>query len=642
MRIRSQGGPTPLPKPRRDLVLKVTGGPAAGLERPVPPDKSFTIGRSDEADLPVADTKISRIHCVVEFKDGEWVIEDLDSRNGLWYGGKRVPRRALADGDVVVLGRATEITASLVEPRPSPAGPRRVTVFYTGFPPQTATVNVPAGGTATLAFALGADVAPSALRTTGDTVKLDQFVVAVAREMDAAALAINEQRFAPDIRTVVSTDEFGSVAESNIGEFLKFMPGLSIDYNAGNPREVSLNGVPTGNVPITIEGFNVASTGVGATGRAVSLDFLSINNASRIEVVYSPTPESQGAALAGSINVVPRSSFNRSRPVFNGSIYLTMRDNARDVHRTPGPRAHPTRKVRPGADFSWVVPVNSRFGFTLTAGSSESYSSLDAMQNTYRGVSAATNGNAFPHTTVDRPYLSAFFVRNSTTIVERRSFGATVDYRLSPSDRLTFSYQWSSFSSNFMTRTLTFNLNRVVAFSPTSVQGGAGAGSLAINNENGSDRLNRTYMPSLVWRHDGAVWKAEAGAALSYATNHVRGADKGFFNLIAAQRTGVTIAFDDIFYLRPNRITVTDGATGAPVDPYRLASYVLTSGTAQRRNPIDAQNTAYANLRREFHGAVPLALKGGLDARHLTRQYRYHGLRYDYVGRDGRASTAPA
>lgn len=104
----------------------MTGGPAAGLERPVPPDKSFTIGRSDEADLPVADTKISRIHCVVEFKDGEWVIEDLDSRNGLWYGGKRVPRRALADGDVVVLGRATEITASLVEPRPSPAGPRRV------------------------------------------------------------------------------------------------------------------------------------------------------------------------------------------------------------------------------------------------------------------------------------------------------------------------------------------------------------------------------------------------------------------------------------------------------------------------------------------------------------------------------------
>ncbi|MBI5692338.1 MAG: carboxypeptidase regulatory-like domain-containing protein [Verrucomicrobia bacterium] len=523
-----------------------------------------------------------------------------------------------------------------------PAGPQRLTVFYTGFPPQTATVAVAPGATVSLEFSLGPAGETSGLRTTGDTVKLDQFVVAVAREMDAAAVAINEQRFAANVKTVVSTDEFGSVAESNIGEFLKFMPGLTIDYNAGNPREVSLNGVPTGNVPITIDGFNVASTGVGATGRAVSLDFLSINNASRIEVVYSPTPESQGAALAGSVNVVPRGSFGRSRPVFNGSVYLAMRDNERAFHRTPGPRATPTRKVRPGADFSWVVPVNPRFGFTLTAGTSEIYSCLDATQNTYRGVSAATNGTTFPHTTVDRPYLSQFFVRLSTTILERRSFGVTLDYKLSPVDRLTFSYQWSSFSSNYMTRTLTFNVNRVVAFTPTSVQGGAGAGSLVINNENGSDRLNRTYMPSLVWRHEGTVWKAEAGAGMSYATNHVRGADKGFFNLLTAQRTGVTVSFEDIFYLRPNVITVTDGATGAPVDPYKISTYVLTSGTAQRRNPIDAQNTAYANLRRDLPGPVPLTLKAGLDARHLTRQYRNHGLRYDYVGRDGRASTNPA
>ena len=521
-----------------------------------------------------------------------------------------------------------------------PPGPARLQVFYTGLPPYSAAVLVPAGGTVVHHVALAAP--PGTAPTDPETVRLSRFVVAESREMDAAALAINEQRFASQIKTVVSTDEFGSVAESNIGEFLKFMPGLTIDYNAGNPREVSLNGVPTGNVPITIDGFNVASTGVGATGRAVSLDFLAINNASRIEVVYSPTPESQGAALAGSVNVVPRSSFGRSRPVFTGSVYLAMRDNERAFHRTPGPRASPTRKVRPGADFSWIVPVSPRFGFTLTAGTSDIYSCLDATQNTYRGVSAATNGTTFPHTTVDRPYLSQFFVRLSTTILERRSFGLTLDYKLSPVDRLTFSYQWSSFSSNYMTRTLTFNLNRVATFTPTSVQGGAGAGSLVINNENGSDRLNRTYLPSLVWRHDGPVWKAEAGAGLSYATNHVRGPDKGFFNLLTAQRTGVTIAFDDIFYLRPNVITVTDGTTGAPVDPLNLNTYVLTSGTAQRRNPIDAQNTAYASLRRDFYGRIPLTLKGGLDASHLTRQYRNHGLRYDYVGRDGRPSTSPA
>ncbi|MDO8540077.1 MAG: carboxypeptidase regulatory-like domain-containing protein [Opitutaceae bacterium] len=518
-----------------------------------------------------------------------------------------------------------------------PPGPVKLKVFYTGQQIETIDITIGAGQTVERDITL----TPVGAERDAGTVKLSQFVVEESREMDAAALAINEQRFAPNIKTVVSTDEFGSIAETNIGEFLKFMPGLTIDYNAGNAREVSIAGVPTGNVPITIDGFNVASTGSGATGRAVALDFLGINNASRVEVSYSPTPESQGAALAGSVNVVPRTSFGRSRPVFNGSLYITMRDDERDFQKTPGPRKDPTRKVHPGFDFSAIVPVNKRFGFTLSAGSSTIFAAQRSMATTWRGVSAVTNGGTFPNTTVDRPYLSQYIVRMSGTDLQRHSFGITLDYKLAANDRLTFSYQWSSFSSNIMQRSLTFNVNRVVDFSPTSTRGAAGAGSLTITTENGTDRLNRTYMPSLVWRHDGPVWKGEAGLGLSYATNHVRGVDKGFFNLLTAQRTGVTVSFDGILPLRPAAITVTDGASGAAVDPYQLDNYVLSSVTAQRRNPIDEQNTGYANVRRDFYGRVPLSVKGGVDVRHLTRQYRNHGLPITYVGRDGRTSTTP-
>jgi iron complex outermembrane receptor protein len=273
-------------------------------------------------------------------------------------------------------------------------------------------------------------------------------VVMERREMDAAALAINEQRFGANIKTVVSTDEFGSIAESNVGEFLKFMPGVTIDFNAGNPREVSIAGVPTTNVPITIDGFNVASTGSGATGRAVALDFLGINNASRVEVLYSPTPESQGMALAGSVNVVPRTSFGRAKPVFAYSVYLNMR-----------------------FDLSWIVPLNKRLGFSLSAGSSTIYTAQRAMAQQWRGVSVPTNGGTFPNTTVDRPYLSQYIVRMSGTDYERRSFGVTIDYKLAPNDRLTLAYQWSSFSSNIMQRALTFNVNSVADFSPTFTHG---------------------------------------------------------------------------------------------------------------------------------------------------------------------------
>ncbi len=522
-----------------------------------------------------------------------------------------------------------------------PPGAVRVKVFYTGLQSETERVTVSAGQVVRHDVKLAAlGLAAGSMRDQ-EIVELDPVIVDASREMSAAAIAINEQRFAPNIKTVVSTDDLGSVAESNIGEFLKYMPGLMVDYNAGNAREVSINGVPTGNVPVTVGGFNLASTGVG-TARAPSLDFISINNASRIEVSYSPTPESQGAALAGSVNVVPRSSFNRSRPVFNFSTYVSMRDNAKDFHPSPGPRKSPTRKIHPGADFSYVRPVNERFGFTITGGSSSNYSAQYGTEMVWRGASAATNGNAFPHTTPDQPYLSTYIFQDGSKDITRDAFGVTLDYRLTRRDRLSFSYQWSQFTSNQMNRMMTFNVGRVApgSFTTRSTHGSAGAGSLQIANDSGIDRINRTHMPTLTWYHDGPVWRTEAGLGYSFATNRNRGGDKGFFIAAVAQRSGVTVSFDDISYLRPGAITVTNAA-GAPVDPYQLTSYSLVSTTDRRQNPYDEQITAYANTRRDFGGRLPFTLKGGLDVRQSIRDITNQPWNFSYVGADGRGSTTP-
>ncbi len=175
-------------------------------------------------------------------------------------------------------------------------------------------------------FSLSAtEVTPAAGAGAG-VVLLDAFTVASRREMEAAAIAINEQRIAPNIKNVVSADEFGGDVEGNVGEFLKFLPGMSVSYAGGNARSVSLGGAPAAYVPMTIGGFSVASPGLDSgTNRSVAVDFLSLNNLSRIEVEFVPTPESQGGALAGTVNRVPRSAFERSRPVLNVSTYIRMR-----------------------------------------------------------------------------------------------------------------------------------------------------------------------------------------------------------------------------------------------------------------------------------------------------------------------------
>lgn len=523
-----------------------------------------------------------------------------------------------------------------------PAGTVQLKVFFTGLPAQVSAVDVAAGALVVHNLTL-AEGAVRGAPGRDDTVKLEEFVVGASREMDGAAIAINEQRFAANIKQVVSTDEFGHVAEGNVGEFLKFLPGVTVEYGGGYARGISLDGVPSANVPIAIDGFSLASTGGdNNTGRSVQVDMASINNIARLEVSFSPTPESQGAALAGSVNMVPRSSFERARPVLNLTAALVMRDNARHFNRTPGPREHPTRKVHPSFDFSYVRPVSQRFGFTLSGGTARQYTAEDFTQNTWRGGTAATNGVAFPHTTPDRPYLSTYAVRDAPKDTIRRSFGFTADYKLTRDDRLAFSFQFFSFNADTTNRLLTINVNRVLpgSFGPTVTRGDIGAGDMTLAS-GGRDRINRTWMPTLIWRHDGRVWKTEAGVGHSQGTNRVRDIDKGFFNNTQVRRTGVTVVFDDVQYLRPGTITVTD-ANGARVDPYSLGTYAMVSSNSIQNDITDLKRSAFANVRRDFAAPVPVTLKAGVDVRQWTRDNRGGTRLYSFVGADGRASTVPA
>jgi TonB-dependent receptor len=521
-----------------------------------------------------------------------------------------------------------------------PAGTVRVSAHYSGFPTATATVAIAAGQIAARDFSLA--LTPRA--AAGEVVEMSKFVISSAREMQGAAIAINEQRHAPNLRTVVATDELGFVPEGNVAEFVKFLPGVSVDNVGGFSRNISINGAPSDYIPVTIDGFSVASANPGGgTARSVSLDMLSINNLARVEVVFSPTPESQGSALAGSVNMVPRSAFERARPVLNWNAYLLMRDNARDFHRTPGPQRAETRKVHPGFDFTYVRPVSRNFGFTVAAGTSTNYLNQDFITNTWRGAGAATNGTTFPHTTPDRPYLSSFLVRDNTKDSTRNSFGVTLDARLGPADRVALAFQFSSTAFANMSRTLTFNVGAVDpgAFTPFATRGRTGAGSLVLANT-GQTRDNRTIMPTLVWRHLGPLWRAEAGFGYSRATHTLRNIDRGLFNTTNAQRTGVTVSFDDIFYLRPRVITVADGATGAPLNPYRLENYALLTASSSGQHTTDAQRTLYANAGRDFAWRVPVTLKGGLDFRLASRDLAAGSSALTYVGRDGRASTTLA
>jgi len=535
-----------------------------------------------------------------------------------------------------------------------PSGVAKIRVFFTGQESQSASVVVAAGSTVLHDFNLNSGQSRLAAEKLGSVVRLDSFVVETSKEMDAAAIAINEQRFAANIVNVVSADEFGAVVEGNVGDFLKFLPGITVDTGGGDMRTISMNGVPSNNVPITVGGFALASAQSSGTSRSIELEQTSVNNIARFEVHHSPTPESPGSALAGSVNMVPRSAFERVRPVFNSTAFLMMKDNYKDWTKTPGPRVKPTHKIQPGFDFSWVVPVNKKFGFTVSGANSTQYTSEDFSQTNWRGVGATTNGittpgtgalptSQFPDTTVDRPYLSDYAVQDANKFSKRTSFGFTMDYKLARNDRVSLSFQWAFFDAELSNRMLSFVVNRVAPgdFSPTFTHGQPGAGQIRLNNGGMRQKSGTTYTPTLTYRHDGPLWKAELGLGNSHASNHYRDEYRGFFNNSVATRNGVTINFDDNFYLRPGRVAVTD-AGGLPVDPYNLANYSLTSASMGYQESSDLQRTAFTNLRRDFFPqGIPFLIKAGLEAKQSVRDIRKYSPSWNFVGADGRASTTP-
>lgn len=68
----------------------------------------LVMGRGDTCDYVIRDDGISRTHAqIVELPDGDYIIEDLGSTNGIFIGKNRVGRHPLAEGDKVLLGRRT-------------------------------------------------------------------------------------------------------------------------------------------------------------------------------------------------------------------------------------------------------------------------------------------------------------------------------------------------------------------------------------------------------------------------------------------------------------------------------------------------------------------------------------------------------
>ena len=87
----------------KNARLTITNSCFAGLEIPLKKRKTV-LGKNLDCDICLDDSLVSDEHAIILRTDDGFLIEDLNSRNGLALNGKEVHQQKLRAGDVIEIG----------------------------------------------------------------------------------------------------------------------------------------------------------------------------------------------------------------------------------------------------------------------------------------------------------------------------------------------------------------------------------------------------------------------------------------------------------------------------------------------------------------------------------------------------------
>ena len=202
-------------------------------------------------------------------------------------GSSTLPGANVYLTDNLSLGTVSDIDGSYALTS-VPAGEQSVTVSFAGYEQQVVTVTVTPGQPATADFTL----APAAV--------LGEEVIVTAQALGQAK-AINQQLSSDAIANFVSADKIKELPDVNAAEAISRLPGVAINRSGGEGSKVVVRGLDPKFTAISINGVRLPAT--SGTDRSVDLSLISPELLSGIELFKSPTPDMDGDALGGSINL---------------------------------------------------------------------------------------------------------------------------------------------------------------------------------------------------------------------------------------------------------------------------------------------------------------------------------------------------
>ncbi len=520
-----------------------------------------------------------------------------------------------------------------------PAGEVKLKTTYTGLDATTTPVTVQAGQT------VAHNVELTSKERYGDekVMQLDTFVVQSQRDYEGDALSTNEQRYAGNVKVVVSSDSFGSVNEGNPGEFLKYLPGITVDYVAADVRTISVRGFASSFTNVYWDGMRMTSSASGASNRIFEFEQVSINNTSRTEVSKVPTPEMPSDSLGGTINFISKNAFERKGAQFNYRMYVNANTEDLETTKTPGPGNKETWKTLPNFDFDYTLPLNDRFGLVITGLSSNQHVEQHRWQPTWNFAQVGA--------TPTNPYLQQFQLQDGPKTTNRASFGIKADWKITDTQVLSFGIQDNYYKAFFGNRNLNFNMGTTATPTPatgTSLVWGpdfvtsATGRATVTQGSSFRDKLGNTLGAKLNYGYKSGDWAATAGGSYFLSRTWYRALARGHFANIGTTLQGVSTA--SAWGINgdpaPGIIWYARDAAGNKIDERNLANFRIGTLTDDPIDGFAVMKEAKADVEKQFNFSFPFSVKIGADVREETRDNRRYANTYTYLGADGTANSA--
>jgi len=250
-----------------------------------------------------------------------------------------------------------------------------------------------------------------------ETSIVGEEVLILGDRLRGQAKALNQQKNNANITNIVAADQIGKFPDANIGDAVKRIPGITMQNDQGEARNIIIRGMAPQLNSVMINGERVPSA--EGDNRNVQMDLIPADMVQAVEVNKAVLPSMDADAIGGAVNLVTRkapdglrlsgtvgSGLNllSQKPIWNGSVILGNRI------------------------------LDNKLGVILSA----SYNNHNFGSDNFEGVWSETDNPEYP------VVLSGFDLRKYDVQRVRRSASLSLDYELAKGHNIYFNsmYNW--------------------------------------------------------------------------------------------------------------------------------------------------------------------------------------------------------